>query len=1030
MKQGSRTSSYRLPPNPGRSSFSSFHQTLLAGASWALLLLGPLGIPASPAQAETVTAVLTEGTNFAAAVSPNREQLVIDLQGALWVLPSSGGEATAITDFWGDSRQPDWSKDGSQIAFQSYRDGNWHIWTVRPDGTDPRQLTQGKDDHREPTWSPDGRTLAFASDRSGNYDIWLFDVGTGKTRQITRDEGNDYGPVWSPDGKALAFVSERSPKGLWMVEALGRADDGATLIASHSATLASPSWSPDGSVLTVRSHDRRQSATELLSVKAPTATGESGDANAQTGSDPGVWSVLSAPGSDVFPFRSAWLSDREFLYTADGQLKRGHLDGPSPSSVKAIPFTAKVKLDRPEYKRKERDLDGSAGRPALGILHPVVSPDGQRVAFAALGDLWIREPDGALNQLTDDVFIEAQPDWSKDGKSLAYVSDRNGQMDIWLRDLDSGTDELLVGSPVSEANPTFSPSGKQLAFYADDPSNPLGSKLLALDLESGTTEPLYERSIQPTEISWAREGAVAVTLLQADSSRFREGTYQIMVLSASEPRMLDPLPGSTIAQMSWSPDQRHIALVQDGVLRLASVDERGSLTGPPETLANELAESVSWSADGQTLVYQSGNQLRRIRREGGSPETLSLELSWQPRRGGTTRTVHAGRMFDGRSETVQTNVDIVLDGNRIARVVAHDENLHTEGWIDASGKTVMPGLFEMHAHQSTLLGEELGRAWLSFGITSVREPGSNAYDALERRESWSSGRRPGPREFFAGPLFDGNRVYYSVAEGMSSRSHVQLALERARQLDYDMIKTYVRLPDEEQRMVLEYAHSELGIPTSSHEVFPAAAHGMDAVEHAGATSRRGYSPKQSSLGISYQDVVEILAKARMNQTPTLVLPGYFLQVAETPQLFEVPQFQAFYSEMAEPTLQRAQMMKSAPSTSVTNAGRTSAAVVAAGGRITAGTDSPFVPYGFGLHVELQLLARGGLEPWQVLRSATAWAADAVGVGDHLGTIEAGKIADLIIVDGNPLENIADTLKVETTIKDGLVFQVEDLLKQP
>ena len=99
---------------------------------------------------------------MATAISPDKQTLAIDLQGRLWLMPVSGGEAKPITDEFGDARQPSWSPDGQQLTFQGYWEGNWHIYTVHKDGSNLQQLTHGPYDYREPHWSPDGKIIAFA----------------------------------------------------------------------------------------------------------------------------------------------------------------------------------------------------------------------------------------------------------------------------------------------------------------------------------------------------------------------------------------------------------------------------------------------------------------------------------------------------------------------------------------------------------------------------------------------------------------------------------------------------------------------------------------------------------------------------------------------------------------------------------------------------------------------------------------------------------------------------------------------------
>ena len=428
-------------------------------------------------------------------------------------------------------------------------------------------------------------------------------------------------------------------------------------------------------------------------------------------------------------------------------------------------------------------------------------------------------------------------------------------------------------------------------------------------------------------------------------------------------------------------------------------------------------------------MFASGKTIKSIDVEKGKTTEIPVQIDWRRESGQGRKVVHAGRLFNGRDLKYSHDVDIVIVDNRIESVQPHDPNLHQGTVIDASDKTVIPGMTEMHAHQSLLLGEKQGRTWLAYGITTVREPGANAYDALERKEAWNSGQRPGPREFFSGWLFDGNRVYYSVAEGISSSEHLELALDRAKTLNYDLIKTYVRLPDHLQRKVAASAH-ELGIPTSSHELFPAVSYGMDAVEHVGATSRRGYSPKVSLLSRSYGDVVGLLSETRMAYTPTLVFSGFGLTLKDQPKLMENRQFVSLYGKSGLQGLRMRIGMASSPSAEAYRKaqGATSLAVLRGGGRVTTGTDAPFFPYGFGLHIEINLLVQAGFTPFEALRSATLWPAEAMGIDDDLGSIEPGKLADLVILNGDPVEDIGETMSVNVTIKNGVVFTVDELLE--
>ena len=239
---------------------------------------------------------------------------------------------------------------------------------------------------------------------------------------------------------------------------------------------------------------------------------------------------------------------------------------------------------------------------------------------------------------------------------------------------------------------------------------------------------------------------------------------------------------------------------------------------------------------------------------------IAPKLTWTPKTSTTRTTVHAGRMFDGR--TTRENVDIVIEGNRIARVEAHRADLHTGTVVDASTGTVLPGLIESHAHFAAPYGERFGRIWLSFGITTVRNPAVGAFEGQEIRETFEAGVQTGPRIFTTGEPFDGTRIYYPGGTALDGGAELSAELARAQALGYDFIKTYVRLPDLLQRHVIEEAH-RMGMPVTSHEIYPAVAYGADGVEHIAGTSRRGFSPKISELRRSYRDVIDLLSASGM-----------------------------------------------------------------------------------------------------------------------------------------------------------------------
>ncbi|WP_460940886.1 amidohydrolase family protein [Spirosoma humi] len=976
-------------------------------------------------KADSIRVTITEGTNMAADLSPDKSQIVIDLQGTLWLVPALGGVARPITDALGDCRQPSWSPDGKQIAFHSFWDGRYHLWSVVATGGKPRQLTTGVYDDREPHWSPDGKQLVFSSDRSGNYDIWLLNLADGKITQLTHDSGNDFNPAFSPDGKQVAFISDRSDAPGVYVITPGTTEK---LVTPALGKLAGVSWQPDGSRLFYNILNNTQSGLATVALT---------DSKAQ---------ILTDISDDVFPFRVSWFSADEYLYTANGLLKRRKIGSKTDQTIS---FQAKIALPRTSYKRKVYDFDSQKPQPVRGIKGTAISPDGKQIAFAALGDLWLLTRGTKIpERLTQGATMELEPTWSPDGTKLAYVSDRNGNMDVWIRDLKTGQDRNLVDMAADLHYPTWSPDGSKIAFYQSDPRNAWGHSTLYVadvtytaDITAPKTRKIHESIFVPSQPSWSPDGkTIAVSALHPYSSRYREGVSEVLLISfdGKNDRYVTPAPAHSLATRGqngpvWSPDGSKMAYVLDGLLWVTDVKPDGSISGTPRQLTTEQAETPTWTGDSKSLLFLATDVFKQIYLADGHVETHPMDLSWKSSQPTGAVVVHAGRLFDGRANTYRTNVDILIDGHRIKAILPHQAG-RPGTLIDASTKTVIPGLFEMHTHQHSMVGEKIGRLWLSFGITSIREPGADPYDALERKEAWASGTRPGPRQFFTGGLTDGTRIYYGAATSINSDEQLDRELNRSVRLGYDLIKTYVRMPDAMQQRITAFAHAH-GLPVSSHEIFPAMRYDVDAVEHIGGTSRRGYSPKITAMNRSYQDVIQLLAKSGMNITPTASLQGGFsVLTTKDPNLLENRQYKAFYSEEYTNALLAgsAQYAKLSPGylSNFGNLEKGVKALVDAGAHVTIGTDSPFIPYGMSLHTELQVFVDAGLSPYQALRSATLWAAETVGVSNDLGSIEPGKLADLVIVGGDPLTNIRDVLNVEQVIRNGEVLPIDRLLTRP
>lgn len=955
---------------------------------------------------------------MAVAVSPDGRTLAIDLQGSIWTLPSTGGAARNLGDGFDDARQPSWSPDGRSIAFQGYRDGSYDIWTIGVDGRGRRQLTSGEYDDREPAWSHDGTRVAFAADRAtaGNYDIWTVDVRSGEMRRITSDAANEYMPTWSPGDSAIAFISTRD--GGQAVRAISLASGAERAVSAPDVRADAPSWGPGGRIV---HHATGPGPTSSLQLDGTTLTGD----------------------ENAFPFRASWVSATDFFYTSDGKVRRRSIPG---GSARTIEFSASLPVAPARYTRRVRDVDSRAPRRALGIVLPRISPDGGSVAFAALGDIHTMRIGAAPVRLTSDRFLDTEPAWSPDGSRLVWSSDRGGGLlNLWIRDLRTGEDRQLTRLPTSAMGAAWSPDGTRIAFLDVD-AIWRRANVSVVDVASGEVTRIHPSSFGPGTPTWSPDGKrVAIAALAPYSTRFREGTNQVLSIPAApgagEATWSTPAPHFSIdsrvgAGPVWSPDGSRMAIVHDGVLMLANVSPTGAIVATPRRVTTEMAHAPSWTADSRRLLYQSMDKLRLLDVERGTTTDVPLDLPYTPAIPDARILVHAGRLVDGTSPVARADMDIVLQGNRIQSVEPHRDAAHTGTQVlDASGLTVMPGLIEFHTHLQKDYGESHGRAWLAYGITTVRSPGSTPYEAVEDREAIDAGVRLGPRVFATGYLLEWQRTYYKMAVAIVSPRHLEMELERARVLEHDLLKSYVRMPDPMQRRIVEFAHS-IGVPAASHEIYPSSLMGIDGVEHTTGTSRRGYSPKAITLGRSYADVPAIIGGANLSFTPTLTLSATWLRrmVDSDSALRTDPRVALL------PPWMRASFAGPAPGVDGRGGGRGGRggaipaesgagapgdmimAVGRAGGRIVAGTDTPNPA---NLHAELMAYVAAGMTPYEALRTATV--APAAALVLDAGSIDSGKLADLVIVEGNPLEDIAAARRVRSVIANGRAISMQELL---
>ncbi|MFJ8584358.1 amidohydrolase family protein [Streptomyces sp. NPDC093595] len=1011
-----------------------------AGAVAGASVPGPAAAAAA-ARDRFVPLHYTAATNGAADLAPSGDRLIAEVQGVLWSLSRTGGPAVALTPAALEPNRPVHSPDGSLVAFCAYQGGGFHVWTMRPDGSDVRRRTDGPWDDRGPAWAPDGHRLAFASERGGDpvtgapYRIRVLDLRTGEPAAVTGLPGQsgplqegrweDFDPAWSPDGTRILCVRA----------AVTATDSGTALDAR---TVVSVPADGSGPVTVVHTE------TGAGQVMAPTLSPDGKRlAYLRVTASPDGGCTLVVDGEpvdiagDIAPVPPRWTAGGELLLTVDGRFTLVRPE--APRAMERIPFDATVPVRRPRYRPKAYDADDSRARPVRGIHLPALAPDGRRLAFAALNSLWVadttggRPPRRLLRAGTTRYLLG--PVWAPDGRSLLYADDSDGLLGVYRHDLATGARTALATG--GRVHPALSPDGGRLACLD------MTGRLLVKDLASGAERvlaaPLGGGGL-PGRPSWSPDGRfLALCDRNRLNQRFREGYNLIRIVDAmtGAARLRAVAPHVSISDRYasgpvWSPDGRWMALVVESALCLLPVTADGEPAGPLRPLTDEPADHPTWSGDSRQLLHLSGHRLRLTRADGRGARTVRVPLDHR-RPAPADTVVHAGRFWDGTGgdASVRDDVDVVVRGGRVAAVEPHRPGRARPAArrVDASDRTVLPGLWDAHTHpwQSTYGGRQTA-CQLAYGITTAVSLGGFAHEQARIREAAASGELAGPRLLSCGELLDGSRVAYSMGRAHRTREGLRRSLERGADLDWDVVKTYVRAPGWVMEEAARFAHERLGARVGSHFCSPGLQTGQDMTTHLQATQRAEAGHAVTATGRAYQDVRELYRR------------GTGFTLIATP-------FTAMWLVGADPALARDErvtwimppwdsalvrrMAEQPPSAAQRETLRTEIGVyrgvLAAGGTVALGTDAPIVPVGLSLHLNLRALHHGGLSPAQALATATLLPARAFALDRDLGTLEVGKVADLTVVDGDPFSDFDALVRTSAVFTGGVHHETSALV---
>lgn len=1004
-----------------------------------------------------------EGTWITVDVSPDGKSIVFDLLGDIYLLPIGGGEAKLLRGGAAYETQPRFSPDGKRIAFTSDRDGLDNLWVMDADGANPRQVTKERERQvNTPTWTPDGQYLIgrkhFRNTRSlGAGEMWLYHLGGGSGLQLTKRrnwEQNAGEPELSGDGRYLYYSEDMSPgggfdynrdphAGIYAIRRLDRETGAVQTFISGPGGAITPRLSPDGQTLAYikRSGPRSVLVLHDLESGRDRVLFDALDHDQQE-----AWSIFG-----VYPGYS-WMPDGKALVIwAGGKIQR--IDA-ATGRADVIPFRARVKQSITEAVRFTQEVAPDSFDVRM-LRWVTVAPDGKSVVYNALGKLWLRPlPNGQPRRLTDDeTHFELFPTFSPDGRTIAYTTWNDDELGaVWTVRADGKNRKRLTTRPGHYVEPTFSPDGKELAFrriggdglrgnlHAREPGIyriPAAGGTMQLVTAEGS-RPQYTRAGDRLFLMGREAGKTA--LLSVD-------------LHGSDRRA--HLVSDNAVAIIPSPDERYAAISERFHVHVAPLP----LTGQPVTIgpnpgaypaaqvSRDAGFNLHWSADSRRLYWSLGPELfqRELAEtfaffqdpagagsagEAGSaqlkaaPETAGLPIGFRAAtaRPAGTIALAGATVITMKGDEVLADATIIVEGNRITAVGPSSTTPVPAGAtrIDARGKYIIPGLIDVHAHIGTgSNGITPQRHWgyhvnLAFGVTTMHDPSSDTEMAFANSELLRAGKLVGPRLYSTGTILYGAEGSYKavVGELEDALSH----LRRIKAVGGFSVKSYNQ-PRRDVRQQFIAAARELEmmvVPEGGSTFFYNMTHVLDG--HTGVEHNIPVAPL-------YDDALTLFAASKTGYTPTLIvnfggLSGEYYWYQHT-NVWENERLLGFTPRGVLESRGRRRELAADDDYSYQATSRAAKALLERGGKVQLGAHGQI--QGIGAHWELWMLGQGGMTPHQALRAATLAGAEYLGLDRDLGSLEPGKLADLVILDQNPLENLRHSESVHQVMLNGRLY---------
>lgn len=1005
-----------------------------------------------------------EGTWMSCDVSPGGEWIVFDLLGDIYRMPLAGGRAELLSGGMSLEVQPRYSPDGKTIAFTSDRDGADNIWLMDADGKNRRQLT--KETVRlvnTPTWTPDGEYILarkhFVDTRSlGAGEIWMYHKNGGGTGvQLTEKPNwtaNAGEAVMDPQGRFVYFVNSTAfdynknvYESIYWIERYDMTKARRTVFVRGSGGAARPVVSPDGKYL---SFIRRVGLKTVLFLREIESGREWQIYDNLSQDQQETWAIFGTyPGY-------AWSPDgRSIVITAHGKFVRIDVE---TKQATPIPFTAHVAQRVTEPLRFQQKV--APERDTAKLLR-WAKRNGNRLIYNALGKIYVKEDGGEPRRLFNTNYLEYAPNFSPDGRKITYVTWSDAEKGaVWIADADGSNSRKITNVPDQYANPVFSTDGERIAYLKGR-----GTVFHEEDLASESSFEVHY---------WdGREDHFVIDILSRGSNARMpvlsfdpKGERIFFMESPPVPASSPTAPANIVTFLSSvklsgddyrrhieakfaseiipSPDMEWVAFKELHKIYLAPFPQTGKTLKlsateaivPIKTLSTQSGDWIAWSPDSKTIGWTLGESfyeqtLEDLFRQQPAKDTPPMPVKtrigfeFETRRPKATIALTNARIITMRGDEVIERGTILIEDNRIKAVGARLDIPREARRLDMRGRTIMPGLIDVHAHMgNNTLDISPEKQWLyyanlAYGVTTTHDPSASTQLVFSQSEMVKSGSMIGPRIFSTGFILYGaeNREKAVVNSLDDARGHIA----RMKAVGAFSVKSYNQPRRNQRQQIIQAAREQqvMVVPEGGSTYYYNLTHIID-----------GHTGIEHAIPIAplYKDALTLFARSGVGYTPTLIVgyggiwgENYWYQNSD---VWKNEKLLRFTPRGVIDARARRRMLVPDDDFYHIELAKSVRDFVRAGGRAQLGSHGQL--QGLGAHWELWMFVQGGLKPLEAIRSATLDGARYLGLDGDIGSIEAGKLADLMIMDKNPLADVRNTETIRYVMINGVLFETENM----